>query len=302
MQCRSITEADLDQMENESICNLIRYTGDSDKHLTAYLMQRNRGFIYNQYRPFRPFIPESDVDGIGFIATCGAVQRYNADRGTFLQVLRFELLSELQEAVSQSFLIRIRPADSDILRCYIKALQQVEQDGTEVDDEIIQQISGLDNESLQKAKTAYCARNPSYLDAPISTDQEEQITLADVLPDDTASCFAEDVERKADSDALRDVFASMVAEMPEDMQAVIMYRLLGATASQIAKIMHCEVKDVRRLQRQAEKRLSMPSNKSKLMQYIETANLFTGSGVETFKRSFTSSTERSILRITDNDD
>lgn len=303
----AVTDADLDGMENEQLALLAQNTGDDDKRIVMTLLRRNKGYIHTVWSRYRPFIPVEDLPGLGYLATDRAVKNFTPSKGgTFLTCLDFELRTEFRKAVSECFLVQISDNVTSLVRCYLDGLQCLESQDIPVTNKNIMSITGLSSEDLQTAIRAHNARSCTSLDIPIRNGDGETdltLTLGDTVEDDQASSFAEDVERRADQDALQKVFSEMVKEMPEDVQAVIMYRLLGATVAEIAKIMHCEAKDIRRLQKQAEKRLSRPGNKDRLMQYIESTNLFIGTGEMSFRQTETSSPERTIIHLynTDND-
>ncbi|MDO4325157.1 MAG: sigma-70 family RNA polymerase sigma factor [bacterium] len=282
-------------MTNEELVQRIK---DGDSAALEELYSQVKSFIHSIAWKYRGYAELEDLEQEGFLGLYDAVEHYNPAAGyTFLTYAGHWIKQHIRKYINDcAFSVRIPAYTMQKVRDAEKAAAMLEQKTTSdsrkaplsrLDREIIEQIE-------QSRKTAL-KRHTVSLDAPIK-GFEEDITLADTIAADGS--LESSVLDALAADELREILWKLVDALPKEQASVLHLcyedNLTRAAAGDHLGISH---ECVRRHERQALRELREPKNSRHLLPYWSDtySAAIRGCGVQRFKQTFTSSTERAAI-------
>ena len=136
----------------------------------------------------------------------------------------------------------------------------------------------------------------SSTETPVGDDE---ITLGELLPG--CEGIEDDIIEEADREALKGILWPMVDELPGQQSTVIRARFKDElTLKEVGEVIGGTTDRAKQVEMKALRELRKQSRAEKLRPYMEQyimAHAFRGCGVEAFNRTWTSSTERTALRV-----
>lgn len=281
-------------MSNEELVKEIQ-AGEIGRLADLYLC--NKGFISLMARKYKGMAEEEDLMQDGYIGLQMAAERFDASLEVpFINYAADWIRQGMQRCVNSTGSIRIPEYTLNDLRKYQRIYTEITScTGREPNDEEIAAAMGISMERIANIKAARYIKTVSSLDERISDD--EDLTLSDTVSDgkDIAERF---VEEEAEKECNEAIWAA-VDSLEERQAEVIKLRFKGKmtfreTAGNIGISMH----EARKAQKMGLEKLSRNKRirqQCSISDFIDTKAY--KSGLESFKHTFTSSTERTAMEL-----
>lgn len=286
-------------MTNEELVSRIQAGIDTAADM-AELWQQNRGFIVRIARRFSQLAEEDDLIQEGYIGLSNAVDGYRPGQGgSFLTYASYWIRQAMARYIQNNGIVRIPVNRQTDIWKYQKVRSDFRREygrGPEIHETAaILGVSHKEVRTLEKdAEWAYI----SSTETPIG---EDELTLGDMLPG--CEGIEDDIIDRADREALKAILWPMVDELPGQQPTVIRARFeTGLTLRETGEMIGGTLDIARREEKAALRELRRPSRAKKLRPYMEEyiiSYAFSGCGVESFNRTWTSSTERAALKFVD---
>lgn len=286
-------------MTNEQLVARIQSGMDVSENM-AVLWQQNKGFLAKMAMKYQAYGEFDDLMQEGYLGLCQAVDGYDPDAGaSFIHYAAYWIRRAMLFYIRSNGTIRI-PVN---LHAQISRYEQLRtaflsELGREPDNREIGSYLGVSDKSVAGLKKAARMRQIASLDSPVR-DTDGELTVGDTVPDpaDLEAAALETVQQEQ----LKATLWGMVDELPGQCPEVISryYRdgesikeigdTLGVIPGRVYQIKQQALRELRRSDR--ARRLSPYAR-----EYIDT-HAYSGSGVESFNRTWTSSTERTALGL-----
>lgn len=286
-------------MTNESIVQEIQAGNEVQKNLER-LYTDNKPLLFDFVKPFLCVEESDDLMQETFFGLYHAALTYDQGSGCkFMSYAETVIHNHLKRATTNAALIRRPEYQHKQLKAYRAFCESFEDEHgrTPADQDITNglNISAATLESLRNAdKCAYI----KSLDAPITSEDGEENTLADLLP--CGACPESEIIDKATraqlAGDLREMLESMHPAIAESMkehyfQGVPFSSMKGGTNTAKKRI------------KLGLKHFREPRNLERLRQYVEEINEYRreqahkGTGLHSFQRTGTSATERAAIKV-----
>ena len=282
---------------NEALANLVKASGDKDGSIRLALLQRNRGFIYNSWKPFSEIIPESDIDGIGFLAITQACQTFNPDRGFFIRWLSWSLNRELCRASAEecgSLLSLTGRQEAEIRALHKCKRDFIKLHGREPLEAEICACMGISDDELRETRQAERASYHRSLQEPISAGpDDEEMELQDIIP---SECDVEtDCVNRCFADDLAFFISEVIKGLPRDQRLFVRLRFYeNRSLPEISKTMGIQPTDTRRIQSSTLKTLR---RNTRLQAFFDSENIYLRTGLQRFRVTNESQTEHDAMLL-----
>lgn len=288
-------------MTNEEIVQKIQQTGDEGYTLTQKLVSKNHGLAVRIWHGYSKFVDAEEIPSTSFLACCDAVEQYDGSRGAvFATVYGWCLHKWYGQAMHNNMPIALSDSVLQLVRefCSVRG-DFVKEHSREPTDAEIRAITGMSEHQMLAVKRAYNLQYVASLDAPVSdTDgQDTDMCLGDVIP--SKENMEESVTQKAYNDHLSDTLTEIMHDsLSRDERNAVNIRayqlsdysvLIGQTRTEVTRNYNAGLRILRR-----------PENARKLRGFMETENLYTGTGLQAFRRSGSGLPERlAVMHLQD---
>lgn len=285
---------------NEQLVQKIK-AGEDVAGNMAKLWQQNRNFVYLVARKYAK--TETEIDDLmqeGYLALYRAVEGYDLSAGaSFISYAAYQIRQGLRRYWQNNRRIHIPIYTQDNILKYQKFLNAYQiQFGKNPTKEQICCYMGIDYDSLDKLKTAAEAGKAGSMDREI--EGADGLTFGDTIedPENHYDAVLDNLEREQ----LKNILWPLVDGLPGKAPAVIRMRYQeGLTLKEAGEAIGITIEAARRWQRKGITELRKPSRSELLRQFYKDGEIYssgiTGCGVECFKRSWTSSTERAAIEL-----
>lgn len=282
-------------MTNEEIVQRIK---DGDSAALGELYMQVKSFIHRVAWKYRGYAELEDLEQEGFLGLYDAIEHYNPAAGyTFLTYAGHWIKQRIRKYIDDfSSSIRIPAHALQTMREMDKITASLEQEyGSDATGSLLSRFDRFTIEQEQSRENALKRRTVS-LDAPIK-GMEEDINLADTIP---ASGNLEDsILNEITADELREILWKLVDALP-DVQAKVIHLCYedNLTRAAAGEYLGISTEYARQQERHALRELRKPKNSRRLLPYWSDtySAAIRGCGVQRFKQTFTSSTERAALK------
>lgn len=286
-------------MTNESIVAQIQ-AGENVKDNLERLYTDNKPLLFDFVKPFLCVEESDDLMQETFFGLYHAALTYDQGSGCkFMSYAETVIHNHLKRATTNAALIHRPEYQHKQLKAYRVFCESFEDEHgrAPADQDIINglNISAATLETLRNAdKCAYI----KSLDAPITSEDGEENTLADLLP--CGACPESEIVDKATraqlADDLREMLESMHPNIAESMKE---HYFQGVPFSDMA----CGTNTAKKRVKLGLKHFREPRNLERLRQYVEEINEYRreqahkGTGLHSFQRTGTSATERAAIKV-----
>lgn len=289
-------QTDYSQYENEDLAKLVKMGKDTDGQIVLYLIDRNKPFSIQIWQKYRYSVPHEELPSIAYIAMSDACKVFEADRGALLlSVYGWYLKKELLRASGDNqsgFHVSKRVRD-DVLT-YKKAVTEFTQKHQrEPTQRELIKLTGLTENELAEAETAYSALYPVYLDTPITTAESDgDCTIGDLVPDQTdlAESVTQSVYVKEISDTLDAVMSRNLTRPEKIAVQVKMYE-----ADRYAVLGGLSAATVQKYYQSGLRKLRQPRAANCLRGFVDNENIYHGTGLQAFRRTGSGQPEKIAL-------
>ena len=266
------------------------------------LWEQNRGFVATIARKFCGYAEMDDLMQEGYLGLCKAVDAYDPDEGApFVNYAAYWLRRNMQRYVMNCGCnVRI-PVQANVrARKYLKLCAAYETNyGRKPTDRELERALGVSWNVLQDVKKSAAMLQIGSLDVPAGED--EDASLYDILPGQ------EDVEGvvtdRIQEEELRETLWATVDELPEHQSEVLRMRYLGdQTFKEISEQVGRGYQRTVQIHKEALRQLRRPRHRKKLEPFLDReiySSGLKGNGVGQFNRTWTSSTERAAIELSE---
>lgn len=284
-------------MTNEELVSRIQAGIDVAENMVD-LWRQNRGFIGQMARKYSQLAEEDDLIQEGYIGLCKAVDGYKPGQGgNFLTYAGYWIRQTMTRYIQNNGTVRI-PVNrqTDIWR-YQRARSDFRKEyGREPEIYELARILGVSYKEVRELEKDAGWGHISSTETPVGDDE---ITLGELLPG--CEGIEDDIIEEADREALKGILWPMVDELPGQQSTVIRARFKDELAlKEVGEVIGGTTDRAKQVEMKALRELRKPSRAEKLRPYMEQyimTHAFRGCGVEAFNRTWTSSTERTALRV-----
>lgn len=287
-------------MTNEELVIRIQNKVDVAENMLQ-LWQQTKAFIHFMALRYKGYAELEDLEQQGYIGLCDAVDGYRPEEGVpFINYAAFWIRQNMQRYVETcGSVIRLPSYARQRVRQYKRVCADFQKSqGREPSEREISRFLGLSLEEMEKVRKAVYMASTASLDNP-SSEACEDMTIGDMVADET------DVEReildRLQHEQLQAVLWPLVDGLPEGQRKVIRMRYReGRTLQQVGEMIGCGKQQAYELHRKGLRELGKPGKAKLLRPFLPeelAAQAYRGNGVETFNRTWTSSTERLALEL-----
>ena len=266
------------------------------------LWEQNRGFVATIARKFCGYAEMDDLMQEGYLGLCKAVDAYDPDADVpFVNYAAYWLQQNMQRYVMNCGCnVRI-PVQANVrARKYLKLCDTYEAKyGRKPTDRELERALGVSWNVLQDVKKTAAMLQIGSLDVPAG--ESEDASLYDILP------CQEDVEEvvtdRIQEEQLRETLWATVDELPEHQSEVLRMRYLGdQTFKEISEQVGRGYQRTVQIHKEALRQLRRPRYRKKLEPFLDReiySSGLKGNGVGQFNRTWTSSTERAAIELSE---
>lgn len=291
-------------MTNEQMVLRIRNRENTAANM-AQLYDQNRGIIATYAKKYQSNAEFDDLMQEGYIGLSNAVDAWEPERGAFITCAVFWIKQTMLRYIENcGSSIRVPVHARARIRKYLQIRQQYQQTiGRDPKGWEMCRLLGVSKNVLEQIKADLYCINPDSLDKRIGED--EDTTLQELVSDqkDHYEQALEDLQQEE----LKAVIWTMVDSLEGQQPAVIRMRFQdNLTLKETGEVLGCTLENVRNLQAKGLRKLSHPKYIDILKMYLEDDVVYSlgmqGTGVQSFRRTGTSVTERVVLRRLEQED
>lgn len=286
-------------MTNEQLAIRIQ-TGENIAENMLQLWEQTQAFIQQQARRYQSRAEKEDLEQEGFIGLCQAVDNYDPSQNVqFLTYAAFWIKQAMVRYIQNNgSTIRIPSGRLESVRKYQDAVEDFRKKyGYEPSEEEMSCFYGLSVKNIKKLAEAAQMGQIGSLDCYLTDDSDT--TVGDTVPDpvNLEGNILDNMQQKQ----LRETLWPLVDDLPGDCPQVIRARYCeGLSMEATGAKLGMDPGQARKMERKALNRLRTTGSR-KLMPFLDeyiSAHAFHGNGVETFNQTWTSSTERIAIDLT----
>lgn len=283
-------------MTNEELVMKIKAGEDPEKNMEQLYLQV-KAFIHTIAWAYRDSGELEDLEQEGFIALYPAINGYDPAAGCkFLTYAENWIRQGMQQYIQfNGSCMRLSVGCANMVRKWRRFCSAFQREnGREPSEADTAYYMGLTLEQVQNIRRNSCVLNLASLDSPVTgTDGGEDATVGDFVP--AAGDLEEEVTDRLQEQQLKDVLWGFVDELEGNQPEVIRSRYLGNQSySQIADSTGRTPEQVRQIHAKALRRLR--AHDRQLRPFLPEEQIYSmaihGGGIDQFKHSWTSSTER----------
>ncbi len=285
-------------MTNEQLAARIQAGEDTANNMLRLWMQNER-FIAKLAMKYQGCAELDDLKQEGYLGLCEAVRQYDPDQGaTFISYAAFWIRQAMKRYIDNCCsVVRLPVHAREWIQKYNKAVREYQKYyGTEPPERALCALLGVSREKLHTIQKDAGMGQIDSLSRP-TAGEDEELTLADMVS--SGEDMEEDVMKALDTAAMRREVWLAVDALPDRLPAVVRMRFRdGKTLEQAGERMGVSRSRIRELERQAFRMLGTERRGGKLKRYYEEylqAAPVRHVGVESFNRTWTSSTERDAI-------
>lgn len=283
-------------MTNEELVAQIQAGIDTAANM-ALLWQQNRPLIGQIAGRYNHYAEEDDLIQEGYIGLCDAVDGYSPEGGAkFMTYAVYWIRQRMRRYIQNNAPVHISAYRQEYLWKYQRFVQWFrEYNGKEPEIREIADYLGLGYKDIHELEKYLKLAKSASLDRPV--DNADGATLGDLIPGNTG--IEDDIIDREDMEILRGVLWPMVDELPKNQAVVIRARYQeNLTLKEAGQRIGSNAEKARQYQEKGLRELRRPKYakwlRPFLQDYIDT-HAYSGCGVSTFNRTWTSSTERTAI-------
>lgn len=285
-------------MENEQLVLRIRAGEDVAENMLA-LYQNMLGLIGKLARSFGSRGELEDLEQEGYIALCNAVRAYKPEEGTpFSSYATYWIRQGMGRYLENCGRpVRIPAGQAGLMRKYRRLCSEFQKEfGRDPSDWEAACALGISHGHLEKLRQDALMGNVGSLDVPVGDEGETTLGELQAAPGDLETDVVEEVNRKELKAALWGAVDTLDADQ---RRAVVCKYRDGLINELVGERLGITGKEAGRLVDKGLRELRKPERLDRIRPYLDGwrySSGIRGTGAETFKRTWTSATERTALR------
>lgn len=290
-------------MSNEEIVQEIKAGRDIENNMFK-LWQQNQGMIEELAGKYCHMAEKEDLKQEAYFAICKAVDSYDPDKGSsFLTWAIFWIRQQMQRYCQNNSIVRVPVHLGEKVQRY-KKLQNLFylHTGRLPDTRECCHYLGCSEVTLEKIRESERASCIGSIAAPAAGSEDGSITVGDSIADpaDHYEDMLDDIEDRQ----LKETLWGIVNDLPEQQADVIRARYQeNLTMKETATRTGTTIEAARQCERKALREMRKPSKANRLKAFYDSSYIYNralyGNGTAEFNRTWTSSTERVALDLTE---
>lgn len=285
-------------MSNEQLVLMIQKGEDKAKNIRL-LWEQNQGLIQKLSCSFYAYAEKEDLEQEGFIGLYNAVEHYHPTQGVkFITYASYWIQQSMSRYVRNNSMIRIPEHAINRLMQYkrMQRLWMMDFNRWPTDKEIIDYLD-LSKEQVEHLKQDVLVSQMASLDVPVGEDAE--ITMYELLPGEG---FEDDLIDKMQHEQLKRTIWPLVDELPGQQSQAIRERFQKEKSlEEVGAVLGVNTARAHTVISNGLRELRKPSRSKQLRPFYDDAYIYSGglkgNGVGSFKTTWTSSTEKVVLKM-----
>lgn len=290
-------------MSNEEIVQEIKTGRDIEDNMLK-LWQQNQGMIEELAGKYCYMAEKEDLKQEAYFAICKAVDSYDPDKGSsFLTWAIFWIRQQMQRYCQNNGVVRMPVHVSEKIQQYRK-LQNLFylHVGRLPNIREYCYYLGCSETTLEKIRQSERASCIGSIDAPAAGSEDGSITVGDSIAD--PANHYEDMLDDIENQKLKETLWGIVNDLPEQQADVIRARYQeNLTMKETAARTGTTIEAARQCERKALREMRKPSKANWIKAFYDSSYIYNralyGNGTAEFNRTWTSSTERVALDLTE---
>ncbi|MEY8356975.1 sigma-70 family RNA polymerase sigma factor [Lachnospiraceae bacterium 54-53] len=295
-------------MTNEELVIRIKAGIDPAENMLA-LYEQVKAFIHSVAWKHRGQEEVEDLEQEGYLALYDAIDGYDPEAGCkFLTYAEYWIKQRIVRYIERnSCCLRLSFQSQARLRQYKRFCDSfMKEHGREPSEAETAAQMGLSTDQVRDIHKNACMANLGSLDAPVKGFEEEGFTVGDGVP--SGEDMEEDTLDQLEHEQLKAVLWECVDSLSGRQPEVIRKQYQdNMTMAEIGREYGVSREAIRQDQAKALRELRKPKKSERLRPFLpEDERIYSmglsGSGVERFNQTWTSSTERAALKVMDLDE
>ena len=290
-------------MSNEEIVQEIKTGRDIENNMFK-LWQQNQGMIEELAGKYCYMAEKEDLKQEAYFGMCKAVESYDPDKGSsFLTWAIFWIRQQMQRYCQNNGTVRMPVHVSEKIQRYRK-LQNLFylHVGRLPNIREYCYYLGCSEATLEKIRQSERASCIGSIDAPAAGSEDGIITVGDSIAD--PADHYEDMLDDMEDQQLKEALWGIVNDLPDQQREVIRARYQeNLTMKETAVRTGTTIEVARKCERKALREMRKPSKANRLKAFYDSSYIYNralyGNGTAEFNRTWTSSTERVALDLTE---
>lgn len=284
-------------MTNEQIVTRIK-AGIDVAGNTLLLWKNNKGYIHKIAIKYAGYSDIEDLKQEGFIGLCDAIEHYDPEEGVlFMTYAGYWIQQKINRYAMADNVVRFPEQAMTMLNKYKKiATNWKKEFNREPSESELKAYLGISKEQLENLKKDALISSVGSLDVPVG--DEENTTMYELLP---GECFEDAVMDKLQQEQLSAILWPMVDDLPGQQGTAVRERFQhDKTLEEVGNGLGGDYNTARNLIDKAMKELRKPSRSKRLLPFLDDEiyrRALHGNGVNSFRNTWTSSTERVALKM-----
>lgn len=285
---------------NEQLVARIR-AGEDEAENMLQLWQQNQGFIAKIAMRYQGYAEMDDLKQEGYFGLCEAVRQYDVEQGVaFISYAAFWIRQAMKRYIDNCCgVVRLPVHAHEWIDKYNKVVKEYQKYYGDLPPEsALCALLGVGREKLHDIQESARMGQIRSLSEPIS-GEDEGITLSDTVA--SGEDMEEDIIKKLDTVAMEQELWIAVDQLPDNLPAVIRSRYQdGKTLKETGQCLGIGIERARQIEAKAMRGLRNGRKSRRIKGYYEEylkAQSFCHIGVDKFKRTWTSETERDALKL-----
>lgn len=278
--------------EKINIAYLKEYQESQDNNILLQIYNNNRGLFFRIIKKLSGKIEESDALQECYFALLKAVKSYQEEKGSFANHLASVTYWHLCGCMQRDNLVKTPAYIRQLEKNYFSLLATLEEKNKTPSDHLIMLYLNISYETLNTLYMALATKNTASLNVPI--DEEEGASLENFISSDydLEAESLEEIHRQEVTERVQECISSL---SEQDQEYIKGHFYEGLTLAELNPNISVS-SNRQKLQRAIQ---HMKNNKAvnlrPLYDEIIYSRALRGNGAETFRRTWTSSTEAIIL-------
>ena len=291
-------------LTNEQLVLHIK-SGENVAENMEQLYKQVKSFIHAIACKYRDSGELEDLEQEGYLALYTAIEGYDPAAGAnFLTYAGYHIRQRMQRYLQNSgSCLRLPVHCLESVRQYQRFCSKYQQEhGCEPPDEAVAAFLCLTLEQVENIKKSACMASIGSLDSPVTgLDGGEDTTLEELTA--SGENLEEDVLERIQRQQLQAVLWDCVDSLEGQQPEVIRMRYQkDMIRDQVGQCIGVSAGEIRKLEEKAIRELRKPDRADRLRPFLPEAERIysmgiSGTGVESFRRTWTSATERAAMNL-----
>lgn len=290
-------------MSNEQLALRIKAGEDVADNMLK-LWEQNQGIIEELSGKYCYRAEKEDLKQEAYFAICKAVDSYDPDKGSsFLTWAVFWIRQQMQRYCQNNSTVRVSVHLGEKIQRYRKLQNSFYlHTGRLPDTRECCHYLECSETMLEKVRQSECVSGIGSIDAPAASSEDGSITVGDSIAD--PADHYEDMLDDMEDRQLKEILWGMVDDLPDCQGDVIRARYQeNLTMKETAARTGTTIEVARKCERKALREMRKPSKANRLKAFYDSSYIYNralyGNGTAEFNRTWTSSTERVALDLTE---